>query len=66
MPLRIAFDLDGVFADMEGELLSQSKILFGEQVIIQLQQQAPPATPVLPAAVPTDAASPEAPTAKLG
>jgi len=32
MPLRIAFDLDGVFADMEGELLRQSKILFGENV----------------------------------
>ena len=30
MPLRIAFDLDGVLADMEGELLRQSKILFGE------------------------------------
>ena len=35
MPLRIAFDLDGVLADMEAELSRQSEILFG-----------PPATPV--------------------
>jgi hypothetical protein len=30
MPLRIGFDLDGVFADMEGELSRQSALLFGE------------------------------------
>jgi hypothetical protein len=30
MPLRIAFDLDGVLADMEAELERQSEILFGE------------------------------------
>ena len=42
MPLRIAFDLDGVLADMEAELLRQSKVLFGERVITQLQQQATP------------------------
>ena len=35
MPLRIAFDLDGVLADMDAELSRQSEILFG-----------PPATPV--------------------
>jgi hypothetical protein len=35
MPLRIAFDLDGVLADMESELVRQSEILFGR-----------PATPV--------------------
>ena len=35
MPLRIAFDLDGVLADMEAELTRQSEILFG-----------PPAAPV--------------------
>lgn len=29
MPLRIAFDLDGVFADMEGELARQARMLFG-------------------------------------
>ena len=39
MPLRIAFDLDGVLAEMEGELLRQSQILFGETVIVQQQQQ---------------------------
>lgn len=31
MPLRIAFDLDGVFADMEGELTRQAEALFGSQ-----------------------------------
>jgi hypothetical protein len=30
MPLRIAFDLDGVLADMESELARQSERLFGE------------------------------------
>jgi hypothetical protein len=32
MPLRIAFDLDGVLADMESELVRQSETLFGEVV----------------------------------
>jgi hypothetical protein len=30
MPLRIAFDMDGVLADMESELVRQAEILFGE------------------------------------
>ena len=30
MPFRVAFDLDGVLADMESELVRQSAILFGE------------------------------------
>ena len=30
--LRIAFDLDGVLADMEAELMRQAKLLFGESV----------------------------------
>ena len=30
MSLRIGFDLDGVLADMESELVRQSAILFGE------------------------------------
>jgi hypothetical protein len=30
--LRIAFDLDGVLADMEAELVRQAKLLFGESV----------------------------------
>ena len=29
MPLRIAFDVDGVFADMESELVRQAELLFG-------------------------------------
>jgi len=40
MPLRIAFDLDGVLADMESELVRQSEILFGEPMTRQLQQRA--------------------------
>lgn len=32
MSLRIAFDLDGVLADMEAELVRQAKLLFGESV----------------------------------
>jgi hypothetical protein len=53
MPLRIAFDLDGVLADMEAELSRQSEILFG-----------PPATPVpredAPAGTTADAGGDEA------
>ena len=40
MPLRIAFDLDGVLADMESELVRQSEILFGESMTRRLQQRA--------------------------
>jgi FMN phosphatase YigB (HAD superfamily) len=29
VPLRIAFDLDGVLADMDGELTRQAEALFG-------------------------------------
>jgi hypothetical protein len=32
MPLRIAFDMDGVLADMESELARQAEILFGERL----------------------------------
>jgi hypothetical protein len=32
MSLRIAFDLDGVLADMDAELMRQSEILFGEPI----------------------------------
>src|SRR5471032_328589 len=63
MPLRLGFDLDGVLADMEGELLRQSKILFGDQVITQIQQQGSADAPALPAALPaTDTASDATPT----
>ncbi len=65
MPLRIAFDLDGVLADMEGELLRQSRILFGEGVVTEQQQQPPapdaaspvPGEPPAPDAPETDAAA---------
>ena len=40
MPLRIAFDLDGVLADMESELVRQSEILFGEPMTRRLQERA--------------------------
>lgn len=32
MALRIAFDMDGVFADMDAELVRQAELLFGEVV----------------------------------
>ena len=40
MPLRIAFDLDGVLADMESELVRQSEILFGEPTTRGRQERA--------------------------
>jgi hypothetical protein len=42
VPLRIAFDLDGVLADMESELVRQAGLLFGEQVIGQAQPEEEP------------------------
>ena len=57
MPLRIGFDLDGVLADMESELVRQAEILFGETMTRKLQHRAadPPAD--LPASPPEAAAS---------
>src|ERR1700738_452028 len=40
MPLRIAFDLDGVLADMESELVRQAEVLFGEAMTHRLQERA--------------------------
>ena len=40
MPLRIAFDLDGVLADMESELVRQAELLFGEAMTHRLQEPA--------------------------
>ena len=40
MPLRIAFDLDGVLADMDSELVRQAEILFGESMTRRLQAPA--------------------------
>ena len=39
MPLRIAFDLDGVLADMESELVRQAEIIFGESMTRRLNQR---------------------------
>jgi hypothetical protein len=33
LPLRIAFDMDGVLADMDGELLKHAESLFGRQAV---------------------------------
>ena len=38
MSLRIAFDLDGVLADMETELVRQAEIIFGEAMTRRLQE----------------------------
>jgi hypothetical protein len=40
VPLRIAFDLDGVLADMEAELVRQAEALFGEAMTRRLEQRA--------------------------
>jgi hypothetical protein len=50
MPLRIGFDLDGVLAAMESELVRQAEILFGEQMTRRLRE------PVAPIEVDTVAA----------
>ena len=42
MPLRIGFDLDGVLAAMESELVRQAEILFGEQMTRRLREPAAP------------------------
>jgi len=38
--LRIAFDLDGVLADMESELVRQAEVVFGEPMTRKLQERA--------------------------
>ena len=40
MPLRIGFDLDGVLADMDSELVRQSETLFGKPMTRRLQERA--------------------------
>jgi hypothetical protein len=61
MALRIGFDLDGVFADMESELVRQSEILFGEPMTRRLQERAAEGGETPP---PADAAAPEAAAAE--
>src|SRR2546425_6336019 len=48
MALRIAFDLDGVLADMESELVRQAEILFGEPMTRRLEERATDAPPTDP------------------
>src|SRR5439155_10937441 len=50
MALRIAFDLDGVFADMESELVRQAEALFGEAMTRRLEERAAQTGPVLSSA----------------
>jgi len=45
MPLRIAVDLDGVVADMHGELARQAELLFGEALTGRRPFRAAPAPP---------------------
>jgi hypothetical protein len=40
--LRIGFDMDGVFADMESELLRQATIVFGEPLKARLEERRAP------------------------
>lgn len=47
MPLRLAFDLDGVLADMESELVRQAEALFGEPMTRRLQHPREDAEPPL-------------------
>ena len=51
MPLRLGLDLDGVFADMESELVRQAEILFGEPMSRRLKARpdGEPPTPETPA-----------------
>jgi hypothetical protein len=55
MALRIAFDLDGVLADMESELVRQSEALFGEPMTRRLEERAATSTDAGPAAEPAGA-----------
>ena len=49
MPLRLGIDLDGVLADMEGELVRQAEGLFGEAMTERLLEGAPSVAPEPPA-----------------
>jgi hypothetical protein len=57
VPLRIAFDLDGVLADMESALIRESVALFGERMARRLREPSVEIPPAPLAAVPerTDA-----------
>jgi len=57
VPLRIGFDMDGVFADMEAELIRQAEMLFGEPITRRPDEQP---TEIGDAVLPPDAAAPDA------
>jgi hypothetical protein len=52
--LRIAFDLDGVLADMDGELLRQASALFGHAAVNERPDALPPDIASSPADFPAD------------
>src|ERR1051325_10001101 len=54
MPLRIGFDLDGVFADMESALVRCATDVFGEAMIERLQERARDESGVEATAPPAD------------
>ena len=54
MPLRIAFDLDGVLADMDTELVRQTEQLFGESAVRGAQQRPAPNEESSRGAMPSD------------
>jgi hypothetical protein len=54
VPLRIGFDLDGVFADMEGELTRQAQLLFGEAMTRRLDEPAGEAVAAPPGNAPPE------------
>ena len=64
MPLRIAFDLDGVLADMDGELLRQAEVIFGATVTRRVEgrtsEEAAQSAPETRDAPPDVSADPEA------
>jgi len=68
MSLRIGFDLDGVLADMEAELIRQAEVLFGESMTRPVDERPPVdpgATPETPADAPESAPDNAAPLLKL-
>jgi hypothetical protein len=56
--LRIAFDMDGVFADMDAELVRQAEILFGQAVAARPPEPADPS----PGGSSPPAQTPQSPT----
>jgi hypothetical protein len=64
MPLRIAFDLDGVLADMESELVRQAAELFGDGVMRHAASAPRPEGPSTAAEAGTPRSHTEAPAAQ--